>query len=77
MIVLELRSGLNLDELSNLRKRILDMCEQALERGGITGIGFVINENYYTIRQPNYEGIKDLLLNYMKIGETVDFIKTL
>ena len=67
MIVLELRSGMNDVEVINLRKRILEMCEDGLERGGITGIGFVINENYYTIRQPNYEGIKDLLMSAMKI----------
>lgn len=37
----------------------------------------MINENYYTIRQPNYEGIKDLLTSNMRICESVDFLSTL
>jgi primase-polymerase (primpol)-like protein len=53
------------------------MCEEALDRSGIEGIGFVMNENYYTIRQPNYEGIKDLLTANMKISDTTDFTRSL
>jgi hypothetical protein len=35
-------------------------------------IGFVINNKYYTIRNPNYEGIKDLLNAHVQVGDTKD-----
>lgn len=53
------------------------MCFEMLERGGIDKIGFVINEKYHTIRNPNYEGIKDLLTANMHIEDTTDIRNTI
>jgi hypothetical protein len=37
----------------------------------------VINKNYHTIRNPNYEGIKDLLNLNVKVDDTSDIRQTL
>ena len=60
-----------------LKKCILDLCFELLERGGIDNIGFVINAQYYTIRNPNYEGIKDLLNANVRIEDSKDIRETL
>lgn len=48
-----------------------------MERGGIDNVGFVINKNYYTIRNPNYEGIKDLLAANVKVEDSTDIRETI
>lgn len=69
MCVIELRTALTENDVENIKNCILDTCEELLNRNGITNIGFVINEEYCTIRSPNYAGIKDLLNSKLKISE--------
>ena len=77
MFVLELRSAMDDNCLDFIKKNILDMCLEMLERDGIDNIGFIINEKYHTIRNPNIEGIKDLLAANLKVEDTTDIRNTL
>lgn len=77
MFVLEIRSAMDHDSIKMLKNFMLSTCEDLLESGGIDGVGFIINKNYYTIRKPNYEGIKDLLNANVKIDDTIDIRDTL
>lgn len=77
MFILELRSAMNEKSIAAIKNSILDLCVEMLERGGIDNIGFVINGSYFTLRNPNMEGIKDLLIANMKIEDTKDIRSTL
>lgn len=77
MFVLEIRSAMDEMSIKTLKNFILDTCDELIERGGIDNVGFVINKKYYTIRNPNYEGIKDLLNAHTKVEDTTDFRETL
>ena len=77
MFVLEVKSSMDEAAIRSLKGFILETCVQLLERNGIDNIGFVINKNYHTIRNPNYEGIKDLLNAHVKVDDSRDIRDTL
>lgn len=52
------------------------MCEEALEKN-LEGFGFVINGEYFTIKKPNYEAIKDILNTYMVVSKEDNYLLTL
>ncbi len=76
LFVLELRTGMSQKGMNVLRGCILEFCEEALEKG-LNGFGFVINGEYYTIKKPNYEAIKEILTMHMAITKEDNYLLTL
>lgn len=65
------------NDIKALKNFVIETCDDLIEMEALDNIGFVINENYHTIRNPNVNGIKDLLNTYAKVGDTRDICKTL
>lgn len=77
VFVLEIRSAMDQTCISAIKNAILELCVELLERDGIDHIGFVINAKYHTIRNPNYEGIKDLLTANLFVDDGSDIRQTM
>ena len=76
LFVLELRTGMKQRAINVLKACILDLCEEALEKN-LNGFGFVINGEYFTIKKPNYEAIKDILNTNMIVSKKDNYLMTL
>ena len=77
LCVIELRSAMSDKDIEIIKRGILETCDELINRNGITNIGFIINEQCITIRNPNYEGIKDLLTQRLHVVDTTDFRNTI
>lgn len=41
------------NDIKALKNFVIETCDDLIQMEGIDNIGFVINENYHTIRNPN------------------------
>jgi hypothetical protein len=58
--VIELRTGIKVEDLAKIRNYFLGICEDVIEND-LRGISFIINGQHHIIKNHNIDEIRDLL----------------
>lgn len=76
IFVIELRTGIKVEDLSKIRNYFLGLCEDVIENE-LRGISFIINGQHHIIKNHNIDEIRDLFSQTFTISQEDDYSKTL